>query len=152
MEPCHFEVPSVNLVALLEEIMKDTDVWKDADMESVVMYLRGNRHLHVPSEIRMVLGMNKWHAKRESCLMGFRKVKRLLLTHVQGHLCVFGLKTQALHLYICIMCLVGSNFEDSWLDANVYCEMWFDHKFQSSNCERDLSNKHGGVNMGKWQN
>ena len=53
-----FEVPSVNLVALLEEIMKDTDVWKDADMESVVMY-RGNRHLHVPSEIRMVLGMSK---------------------------------------------------------------------------------------------
>ena len=49
----------MNLVALLEEIMKDTDAWKDADMESVVLYLRGNRHLHVPSEIRTVLGMNK---------------------------------------------------------------------------------------------
>ena len=49
----------MNLVVLLEEIMEDMDTWEDADMESVVMYLRGNRHLHVPSEIRNVLGMNK---------------------------------------------------------------------------------------------
>ena len=37
----------------------ETDLWVDADMESVVMYLRGNRHLNVPNEIRAVLSMNR---------------------------------------------------------------------------------------------
>ena len=34
------------------------DPWMDADMESVVKYLRSNKRLAVPQELRSVLGMN----------------------------------------------------------------------------------------------
>ena len=44
---------------------------------------------------------------------------------------------------MCIVSLVGSNFEDSSGHTYVSCELWFGHKFQSSNCERDNPNKHG---------
>ena len=47
------------MVDLLHEIMTDSDVWEDADMQSVIFYLRGNRHLNVPPEIRTVLAMDK---------------------------------------------------------------------------------------------
>ena len=35
-----------------------SDQWMDADMESVVKYLRGNKKLAVPQELRSILGMN----------------------------------------------------------------------------------------------
>ena len=47
------------MVDLLQEIMTDNEVWEDADMQSVILYLRGNRHLNVPGEIRTVLAMDK---------------------------------------------------------------------------------------------
>jgi len=40
--------------------MLDSDLWADADMESVVTYLRGGRNLNVPPAIRQVLAMDKW--------------------------------------------------------------------------------------------
>ena len=53
------EAPNAVVVDLLQEIMTDNDVWEDADMQSVILYLRGNRHLNVPREIRTVLAMDK---------------------------------------------------------------------------------------------
>ena len=41
-------------------------MWEDADMQSVILYLRGNRHLNVPGEIRTVLAMDKWHRKHNT--------------------------------------------------------------------------------------
>ena len=49
----------MSLHQLLHESMMETDLWADADMESVVMYLRGNRRLNVPNDIRTVLNMSK---------------------------------------------------------------------------------------------
>lgn len=53
------EVGDVPIADLVSNVMQDTDTWSDADMESVITYLRGNRHLNVPSEIRKALGMDK---------------------------------------------------------------------------------------------
>ncbi len=53
------EVGNVKLDVLVSNVMQDTDAWSDADMESVITYLRGNRHLNVPCELRKVLGMDK---------------------------------------------------------------------------------------------
>lgn len=53
------EVGDVPIADLVSNVMQDTDAWSDADMESVITYLRGNRHLNVPSEIRKALGMDK---------------------------------------------------------------------------------------------
>ena len=36
----------------------DDDLWKDAAMEEVCMYVRGARALRVPEELRKALGMN----------------------------------------------------------------------------------------------
>lgn len=45
---------------LLRTLMADPyDPWQDADMESVLQYLRSNKALRVPDEWRIVLGMNK---------------------------------------------------------------------------------------------
>lgn len=41
-------------------MMLDSDLWADADMDSVVTYLRGGRNLNVPPAIRQVLAMDKW--------------------------------------------------------------------------------------------
>lgn len=38
------------------------DAWGDADMESVIRYLRGNTKLRVPDDLRVSLGMNQWQA------------------------------------------------------------------------------------------
>lgn len=35
------------------------DEWKDADMASVIRYLRGSKGLNVPNDLREALGMNK---------------------------------------------------------------------------------------------
>ena len=45
--------------AFLSRMLLDSDVWADADMASVIKYLRGNRKLNVPPKIREVLCMNK---------------------------------------------------------------------------------------------
>ena len=45
---------------ILASMMKDSfDAWPDADMDTVIQYLRANKHLNVPDEIRQILGMNK---------------------------------------------------------------------------------------------
>ena len=36
---------------VLRTLAQDRDLWRDADMQSVVAYLRGNRNLKVPSEM-----------------------------------------------------------------------------------------------------
>ena len=36
----------------------DDDLWPDAAMEEVCMYVRGARALRVPQELRQALGMN----------------------------------------------------------------------------------------------
>ena len=41
-------------------MLLDSDAWDDADMASVIQYVRGNRKLNVPPKIREVLRMNKW--------------------------------------------------------------------------------------------
>ena len=35
-----------------------SDYWSEADMESVVKYLRGHKSLNVPPDMREALGMN----------------------------------------------------------------------------------------------
>lgn len=46
--------------AITAAMMKeDLDLWCDADMSSVLCYLRGNKKLRVPEELRSILGMNK---------------------------------------------------------------------------------------------
>lgn len=40
-------------------MLLDSDAWDDADMASVIQYVRGNRKLNVPPKIREVLRMNK---------------------------------------------------------------------------------------------
>lgn len=35
------------------------DEWKDADIASVIRYLRGSKGLNVPNDLREALGMNK---------------------------------------------------------------------------------------------
>lgn len=46
--------------SLLEQIMVDPiDPWSDADMKSVIFYLRANKKLDVPEAWRSILGMNK---------------------------------------------------------------------------------------------
>ena len=44
---------------LLSSMRVDSDVWADADMASVIRYLRGNQKLRVPQEIRQVMCMDK---------------------------------------------------------------------------------------------
>ena len=48
--------PTEILASMMTEPL---DEWVDADMQSVIRYLRGNKHLNVPAEVRHVLGMNK---------------------------------------------------------------------------------------------
>lgn len=38
------------------------DLWAEADMESVIRYLRSNKKLNVPNHLREVLGMNRGSA------------------------------------------------------------------------------------------
>lgn len=45
--------------ALSALVAEGLDEWKDADMESLICYLRGNKSLHVPDDIRKALNMNK---------------------------------------------------------------------------------------------
>lgn len=45
---------------LASMISSTYDAWDDADMRSVLFYLRGNKHLNVPPAFREILGMNKW--------------------------------------------------------------------------------------------
>lgn len=49
-----------NVQTLLSQMMLDSDLWADADMECVVTYLRGGHKLNVPAAIRQVLAMDKW--------------------------------------------------------------------------------------------
>ena len=37
----------------------NADYWDDADMKSVISYLRSNKCLNVPDDLRSVLGMNR---------------------------------------------------------------------------------------------
>lgn len=58
-----FQIPTEaagsGVESLLLSMRVDSDVWADADMASVIRYLRGNRNLNVPQEIRQVLCMDK---------------------------------------------------------------------------------------------
>lgn len=50
----------LSMEAITAAMMKeDLDLWCDADMSSVLCYLRGNKKLRVPEELRSILGMNK---------------------------------------------------------------------------------------------
>lgn len=54
--------------SILQSMMAEPlDWWEDADLPSVLTYLRGNKSLNVPSAWRSILGMNKWVV----CLHGF---------------------------------------------------------------------------------
>jgi len=50
------DLPNV-LAAMMQS--EGFDEWTDADMASVIRYLRGNKHLNVPNDLRECLGMNK---------------------------------------------------------------------------------------------
>lgn len=44
---------------MVAAMMVSPDLWEDADMASVIYYLRGNKALQVSPDLRCVLGMNK---------------------------------------------------------------------------------------------
>ena len=54
----HQDDAGANVVHLLHVLKADEDLWQDADMESVVAYLRASSSLVVPPAIRSVLGMD----------------------------------------------------------------------------------------------
>ena len=41
------------------------DDWLEADMESVIQYLRSNKKLRVADDLRRILRMNSWYAPSE---------------------------------------------------------------------------------------
>ena len=48
---------------ILSSMMAEpSDDWLDADMESVVQYLRSNKKLRVADDLRRILRMNRWYA------------------------------------------------------------------------------------------
>jgi len=49
---------TVNAI-LASMISNRFDPWADADMASVIQYLRANKKLNVPQDLREILGMNK---------------------------------------------------------------------------------------------
>ena len=51
---------AMTLNDILASMISNTyDSWDDADMRSVLFYLRQNKHLNVPPAFREILGMNK---------------------------------------------------------------------------------------------
>ena len=54
----HTHLLNVSLVHLLRVLRSDSDIWTDADLESVVTYLRGSKGLCVPEDLRVALGMS----------------------------------------------------------------------------------------------
>ena len=54
------ETTGMTVHAILASMISNSfDPWVDADMASVVQYLRANKRLHVPQDLREILGMNK---------------------------------------------------------------------------------------------
>ena len=42
---------------MIQSLLTDTDAWQDADIESVLRYLRGSKALDLPNEVREGLAL-----------------------------------------------------------------------------------------------
>lgn len=51
------DVSEQSISSSIEFMAKTDDYWSDADMVSVIRYLRRNKALQVPDEIKPLLGM-----------------------------------------------------------------------------------------------
>lgn len=54
-KPLQNELPKDVLPEAVYDSLKFDDMWEDADMESVIRYLKGNKCLLIPAEFRSTL-------------------------------------------------------------------------------------------------
>lgn len=54
---CLQDPKNMDVRGMIQSLLTDTDAWQDADIESVLRYLRGSKALDLPNEVREGLAL-----------------------------------------------------------------------------------------------